>query len=206
MATDNITELTQKPASEVLRDSDRTSVGVVRILSDSAGTPGEEREFETGDEALVEAGQAEWVVAPVHSPESGRRLDTDAEREQTPRDGIEVYPPAEPTTAQRRSEARLEGYVDAHTDEGVGEKLAAKRAEANRQASRSDDEGDAKLQASLGGMAARTGPLTTANDLTADKLAGEDTGANPAADTRSPAEKDTARKSAPAKAAGSKES
>jgi hypothetical protein len=169
MANDDITALTQRPASEVLRDTDRNSVGVVRILSDSAGAPGEEREYETGDEALVEAGQAEWVVAPVHSPASGRRLDTDAEREQAPAGGAEVYPPAEPTTPQRRSEARKEGYVEAHTDEGVGEKIAAKRAEVARGSSDSKSGTDAKRQAALGGRGARSGPVTAASDLDADQ-------------------------------------
>jgi hypothetical protein len=169
-------ELTLKRATDVIRDSDRDSVGVVRILSGSAGTPGEEREYQAGDEALVEAGQAEWVVAPVHSPAAGRRLDTDAEREQTPRDGIEVYPPAEPTTASRRSQARVEGYVDAHSDTGVGEKLAAARAETARNATASD--GDAKTQAALGGLSARSGPVTAPGDLTPAVLAGDDTAAS----------------------------
>jgi hypothetical protein len=163
---DDVDALTQRRASDVLRDTDRTSVGVVRILADSAGTPGEEREYRTGDEALVEVGQAEWVVAPVHSPAAGRRLDGDAEREPYPADGVEAYPPAEPTTAARRTQARQQGYVDAHSDTGVGEKLAAARADAARAGA---GDGDAKLQASLGGRGARSGPVTAASDLPADQ-------------------------------------
>lgn len=179
---DQAAELTQKRATDVIRDTDRTSVGVVRILSNSAGTPGEEREYQTGDEALVETGQAEWVVAPVHSPAAGRRLDADAEREQTPRDGIEVYPPAEPTTSARRSEARLEGFVDAHSDEGVGEKLAGARVEAARTANSPD--GDAKTQAALGGLSARSGPVTASSDLSPQAPDGSVAGGATADDTR----------------------
>lgn len=177
-------ELTLKRATDVIRDTDRSSVGVVRILSGSAGTPGEEREYKTGDEALVEAGQAEWVVAPVHSPAAGRRLDADAEREQAPQDGIEVYPPAEPTTAARRSQARMQGYVGAHTDEGVGEKLAGERARIAREST--NPEGDAKTQAALGGLSARSGPVTApGNDLTPQALAPDDSvAAGAAADAR----------------------
>lgn len=163
----NSEELTQKRATDVLRDSDRDSVGVVRILSDSAGTPGDEREYETGDEALVEAGRAEWVVAPVHLPSAGRRLDTDAEREALPADGAEAYPPAEPTTAARRSEARREGVVDAHSDEGLGERLVKARADVARASA--SKEGDARTQAKLGGFGARSGPATAQSDLPADQ-------------------------------------
>lgn len=191
-----VAELTQKPAAEVLRDTDRVSVGVVRILSAAAGTPGEEREYQTGDEAIVEAGQAEWVVAPVHSPAAGRRLDTDAEREQTPLGGVEVYPPAEPTTAARRSAARIDGSVEAHSDTGVGEQLAAKRAEVARDAV--PREGDVKLQAELGGRAARSGPASAQSDLPADKPVEE----APPAD--SPAVKPA--KAAPAKATPARDS
>jgi hypothetical protein len=88
----SIEELTHKPAAEVLRDSNRVSVGVVRILSADAGKPGSEREYRSGDEALVEAGKAEWVVAPVHSVAAGKRLDGDAERDVDP-------PPAESAPA-----------------------------------------------------------------------------------------------------------
>src|SRR5437870_4485085 len=91
-------ELTQRRATDVLRDTDRDSVGVLRVLSAQAGTPGEEREYGPGDEALVEAGLAEWVVAPVHLPSAGRRLNHDGEREPAPLGGIEAYPPAEPTS------------------------------------------------------------------------------------------------------------
>jgi hypothetical protein len=163
----SVEELTTKPASEVLRDSDRDSVGVVRILADSAGKTGEEREYAPGDEALVEAGQAEWVVAPVHLPSAGRRLDHDAEREPAPLSGVEVYPPAEPTTADRRAEARREGSVAAHSDEGFGEKLASRRAEVARDTASGD--GDAARQAALGGLGARSGPATATSDLAADK-------------------------------------
>lgn len=192
MATDN-DNLHLKRAQQVLAETDRDSYGVVRILADSAGTPGEEREYEPGDEALVEAGRAEWVTAPVHLPSSGRRLDHDAEREQTPQDGAEVYPPAEPTTPARRSEARLEGYVDAHSGEGLGETLAAKRAEIARDnTGPGGDRGDAKTQAALGGMSARSGPITVPNDLTPDRLAGDQTAAAPA--KTAPAKKATADK------------
>lgn len=176
MATDN-DNLHLKRAQQVLAETDRDSYGIVRILSDSAGRAGEEREYEPGDEALVESGRAEWVTAPVHLPSSGRRLDHDAEREQTPQDGVEVYPPAEPTTPQRRSEARIEGFVDAHSDEGLGEKLATARADIARDNTGAGDKGDAKTQAALGGLAARSGPVTnSANDLTAEKLVGDQTG------------------------------
>lgn len=164
----SIEELTQKRAADVLRDSDRNSVGVTRILSSAAGRPGEEREYETGDEALVEAGWAEWVVAPVHLPAAGRRLDTDAEREPRPLGGVEVYPPAEPTTAARRVEARLEGSVAAEIDDGAGEKIAAKRSEVARGGARVDEQ-DVKHQAALGGRSARSGPVTAASDLPADQ-------------------------------------
>jgi hypothetical protein len=189
--------LATRPASEVLRDTDAVSVGSVRILNDSAGTPGEERPYEAGDEALVEGGHAEWVVAPVHLPAAGRRLDGDAEREQIPAGGIEVYPPAEPTTAARRAEARRVGYVDAHSDEGVGEKLAARRAEVARSRGGRDD-GDVARQASLGGHGARSGPVTAPSDLPADEVPAE--ADQPAAGKDSgPA---TAKKAAPAKASG----
>jgi hypothetical protein len=163
----SIEELTQKPASEVLRDSDRVSVGVVRILADSAGTPGEEREYKPGDEALVEQRVAEWVVAPVHSPAAGRRLDHDAEREPAPLAGVEAYPPAEPTTAARRATARAEGSVEAHADEGLGEKLAGERAKLARDLAEGD--GDAARQAALGSLGARSGPVTSRSTLPADK-------------------------------------
>jgi hypothetical protein len=165
MANDHAEELTQRPAAEVLRDTDRTSVGVVRILSSAAGKPGEEREYKTGDEALVEGGQAEWVVAPVHSPASGRRMDADAERGATPLGGAEVYPPAEPTTSGRRSAARADGYVDAHTDDKAAGTIAAKRSEV---ASSTDAE-SVKTDAALGGLGARSGPVTAQSDLPADK-------------------------------------
>lgn len=177
---ENITELTTRRAADVLTTTDRDSVGVVRILSDSAGTPGEEREYRAGDEALVEAGRAEWVVAPVHLPSAGRRLDNDAEREQTPADGVEAYPPAEPTTPQRRGQARREGVVEAHSDSGVAEKLAAARVKAAREETSTD--GDAKTQAELGGLNARSGPVTASGDLTPAKLA-EGSAADPKADT-----------------------
>jgi hypothetical protein len=164
MATE---DLSQRSAQDVLRETDRTSYGVVRILSDSAGSPGEEREYQTGDEALVEAGQAEWVVAPVHLPAAGRRLDTDAEREPAPADGVEAYPPAEPTDAARRVQARVEGAVGAQVDEGLGEKLTARRREVARRGS--DTGGDAKLQAELGGRGARSGPVTAQSDLPVDQ-------------------------------------
>lgn len=177
---ENISELTTRRAGDVLLTSDRDSVGVVRILSDSAGTPGEEREYQAGDEALVEASRAEWVVAPVHLPSAGRRLDGDAEREQTPADGVEAYPPAEPTSPQRRGQARKEGTVEAHSDAGVAEKLAAARVKAAREETSTD--GDAKQQAELGGMNARSGPVTAPGDLTPAKLA-PGSAADPKADT-----------------------
>jgi hypothetical protein len=166
---------TSRTPAEILRDTDRDSYGVVRILADSAGTPGEEREYKTGDEALVEHGAAEWVVAPVHLPSAGRRLDADAEREPMPRSGVEAYPPAEPTTAARRAEARREGFVKAHVDEGVGEKLAARRAEVGRDMA---DRGDADRQAALGSLGARSGPVTAVSDLPADKMIAEASAGN----------------------------
>lgn len=175
MANDDNLHL--KSAQQVLAETDRDSYGVVRVLSDSAGTPGEEREYEPGDEALVDSGRAEWVIAPVHLPSAGRRLDSTpgaAEKEPTPLDGVEVYPPAEPTTPQRRSEARKEGYVEAHSDEGVAEKVASKRAEIAREnTGGGTDKGDAKLQASLGGLSARSGPVSVPNDLTPGDLVGD---------------------------------
>lgn len=161
-----VDKLTSTPAHEVLRDSDRVSVGVVRILNAIAGTPGDEREYETGDEALVENGVAEWVVAPVHLPAAGRRLDHDAEREATPLGGIETYPPAEPTDAARRATARQEGYVDAHSDEGLAENLAGQRAKVARKLA---TDSDAATQARLGGLGARSGPVNANSDLAADK-------------------------------------
>lgn len=162
--------LVQRRAADVLVESDRQSVGLVRILSEAAGTPGEVREYEDGDEALVEAGQADWVVAPVHSPAAGRRLDTDQEREALPRDGVEAFPPAD-GSVERTEKARAEGYVEAHSADGLAEKLAAKRAETARSGAASD--GDAKLQAHLGGLSARSGPVTAQSDLPADKQLAE---------------------------------
>lgn len=171
MATSD--ELTTRSAAEVLRDTDRDSVGVVRILNSSAGKPGEEREYKAGDEALVEHGLAEWVVAPVHLPSAGRRLDHDAESEPTPLDGAEAYPPAEPTTGARRAHARDKGWVDAHTDGGFAEKLGAARTKAARSAA--DSDGDAKLAAELGGLGARSGPVTARSELPADRQLAEQT-------------------------------
>jgi hypothetical protein len=171
MANDEADRMTVVRPAEVLRDTDRDSVGVVRVLSDDAGTPGQEREYQAGDEALVEAGQAEWVVAPVHLPSAGRRLDFDAEREATPDDGVETYPPAEPTTGARRSAARAEGVVEAHSDEGLGEKMAKARATTRRRTA--DRGGDAETQARLGGLGARSGPVTAQSDLPADRQLAE---------------------------------
>lgn len=170
-----IEELTQRSATEVLRDTDRNSVGVVRVLSSTAGTAGQEREYEAGDEALVEAGQAEWVVAPVHLPAAGRRLDTDAERGPTPLGGIEAYPPAEPTTAARRSQARIEGSVEAHADDDVATKIAAKRAGVAKAAATAGGV-DVKAQTEFGGRSARSGPITAASDLPADLPADQPAG------------------------------
>lgn len=155
-----------RPPAEVLREGGRDSYGVVRILAASAGKPGDEREYKSGDEVLVEHGMAEWVIAPVHLPSAGRRLDGDAEREQTPQSGVEVFPPAEPTTAARRAEARQVGHVAAHADEGLAGKLASARLDAVRDLA---GRGDAARQAELGGMGARSGPITSLSDLPADK-------------------------------------
>lgn len=195
---EEVKNLAIRRASDVLRDTDRDSVGLVRVLSGTDGTAGDVREYEEGDEALVEAGRAEWVVAPVHAPSSGRRLDTDQEREALPRDGIEAFPPADGDPL-REAEARREGYVEAHTVDGLDGRLAAKRAEVAREGTRTGDDGDARTQAALGGLGARSGPITAPSDLTAEKLAGEDTAADPAADTR------PAKKATPAKP-GSRES
>lgn len=187
----DVDALVTKRAADVLRDSDRDSVGVIRVLSDTVGKPATEREYEAGDEALVEAGRAEWVVAPVHLPSAGRRLDHDAEREATPRDGVEVYPPAEPTTGDRRAESRYVGHVEAASDEGVATKLAEKRQELAREDAGPGEKGDAALQAELGGHAARSGPVTAQSDLPADKPV-----------ESAPVEsKPTVAKAAPAKAA-----
>jgi hypothetical protein len=158
--------------SDVLRDGGRDSFGVVRILSADAGQPGEEREYEVGDEALVEYGLAEWVVAPVHLPSAGRRLDHDAQREPTPLGGVEAYPPAGPTSAARRTEAREKGYVEAHIHEGLGEKLASRRMEVARSLAERDG-ADVRTQAALGSLSARSGPVGARSDLAADKLLAE---------------------------------
>lgn len=169
----SVDEIQFRQPAAVLRDTDRDSVGVLRVLNSKAGTPGEEREYEPGDEALVEAGLAEWVVAPVHLPSAGRRLDHDAEREPAPLAGMEAYPPAEPTTSARRAEAREKGVVDAHTFEGLGEKLAGRRSEVARQLA--DGDGDAARQAELGSLGARSGPVTARSELAADKALAEAT-------------------------------
>jgi len=163
-------DLGRHPASTVLAESgpDQHTYGVTRVLSSQAGSPGEEREYEVGDEALVEAGLAEWVVAPVFEPAAGRRHD-DASREPTPLGGIEAFPVAEPTTPARRAEARPKRVADAHVDEGLGEKLAAKRRDVARGLSDGDEGDDAKTQAGLGSLGARSGPVTARSDLAADK-------------------------------------
>lgn len=188
-------DLSTVRAREAFDGSNDDSFGVVRILNSSAGSPGEERAYETGDEALVEGGLAEWVVAPVHKPSAGRRLDHDAEREPTPLGRAEAYPLAGPTTAVRRAEARDRGVVDAHVDKGLGEKLAARRAEVA--GDRGDDD-DVRTQASLGGLGARSGPVTARSDLAADKqLAAATT-------TTDPDEKDDAAKARARTAPGAK--
>lgn len=158
-----------RAGERALHGTDGVSVGVVRILSKDAGTPGEEREYETGDEALVESGQAEWVVAPIHYPAAGRRLSGQggSEREAVPADGVETYPPAEPTSVDRKVTARLEGVVEAATEEGLGARLADARAKSERK--NAGRGGDAKLQAKLGGRGARSGPVTAQSDLPADQ-------------------------------------
>jgi hypothetical protein len=160
-------DLSSLRAKEAFDASDDDSYGVVRILNSSAGSPGDERAYEVGDEALVEHGLAEWVVAPVHNPSAGRRLDHDAAREPTPLGGVEAYPPAEPTTSARRVEARQEGFVDAHVHEGLGEKLAARRVEVARDLAEGDGEG-VRAQLALGSLSARSGPVTARSDLAAD--------------------------------------
>jgi hypothetical protein len=156
-------------AERSLHGTDGVSAGVVRILSKDAGKPGEEREYKTGDEALVESGQAEWVVAPIHYPGAGRRLSGQggSEHEAVPADGVETYPPAEPTSADRRVKARLDGVVAAASEKGLGAKLAEARAESERK--NAGRGGDAKLQAKLGGRGARSGPVTAQSDLPADQ-------------------------------------
>lgn len=187
-----------KSPQEILRDTDRDSYGVVRITSGAAGTVGEEREYEAGDEALVEAGQAEWVVAPVHLPSAGRRLDAGrADEEARPLGGVEVYPPAEPTSSARRSQARTEGFVEAHSDEGLAERLAAKRSEVARGV-RATGEEDVRTQAAVGGLGARTGGGVTAADLVGDEVA---RGVTPTEEPGQPAKAAKA-----AKATGGKES
>lgn len=200
MANDDVKDLVSRRAADVLRDTDRKSVGVVRILSDSAGTPGDVREYESGDEALVEAGQAEWIVAPVHSPEAGRRLDTDAEREPHPRGGVEGFPPAD-GDPQREAEARRKGYVDAYIDEGAGEKLAAKRAEVAKGARESGRGDDVREQLKVANLSARSGPVTAeGSDLTPNKLL-EDAGV----DTSGEVQADRSAETKPARVKSTKE-
>jgi hypothetical protein len=195
--------LVYKRAADVLRDTDRDSVGVVRLLSKRAGEPALEREYELGDEALVESGQAEWVVAPVHLPSAGRRLDHDAEREALPLDGVEVYPPAEPTSAARRAESRVVGHVEASSADDVAAQIASKRTKIAREDAGQD--GDAALQAELGGHGARSGPVTAQSDLPSAEEASEDVAAkdtsSDSADTSrgSTVEKPAAARTAPAK-------
>lgn len=154
-------------AQDVIRaNPEVTSLGVTRVLASAAGSPGEERPYQTGDEVLVEQGVAEWVVAPVHTPAAGRRLDTDAEREPVPQAGVEAYPPAEPTTGVRRSQARAEGTVPAQADQGVAEQLAKARVQAAQQVVAGSD---AQTQAQLGTRGARSGPVSSASELPADQ-------------------------------------
>lgn len=171
MSNEEVEVLSTVRASDVLLSTDRDSVGVVRILSDDAGAPGDEREYKEGDELLVQRGQAEWVVAPVHLPSAGRRLDGNAETEATPADGVETFPPAEPTTSARRSTARVEGVVDAHSAEGLSERTAKARAAAVN----TKDDGVTERNARLGGRGARSGPVTGKSDLPADQAPETDT-------------------------------
>lgn len=164
MANDEAGRLqVQRPTDVIHGDDDREYAGVTRVLTGTDA--GSEREYEPGDEALVEAGQAEWVVAPVFHPGAGRRLDGrpgSAEQSAAPRGGVEAYPPAEPTYPDRRTEARVEGVVDASTDSDVEGTISGKRAEAAKA-----DEGrgsDAAEQAKLGGAGARSGPVTSEAD------------------------------------------
>lgn len=169
-------DLNLRGAGEVLRDTDRDSYGVIQLTGADTGRgePGEEIEYEPGDEALVDAGLAAWVVAPVHLPSAGRRLDAKpggAEESAAPLGGVEVFPPAEPTTPARRSGARVEGYAEAHTDDGLGERMASRRAEVARGVG-SPEADDVKAQAALGGLGARTGGGITAADLVGEDVAG----------------------------------
>ena len=180
MASENLASYAGMTPAEVALRTGRDSYGVVRVLNSSAGTPGAEREYEAGDEALVENGLAEWVIAPVHLPSAGRRLDGDAEREATPLGGIEAFPPATSYDHERDAEARREGYVTAFTDEGLGERMASKRASVARDLANEDD---VKSNAALGSLGARSGPVTSRSDLPADKALAE---ASATGDTSAP--------------------
>lgn len=164
-------DMAQHRPTDLLRDTDRDYFGVLRVLNSVAGTPGEEREYEAGDEALVEQGLAEWVVAPVFAPSAGRQLDGvgSAARAANPLGGVEVFPVAGPTNPARRSQARTQGFVEAHMDEGAEEKLAAKRSSLARDLA-SDGRDDVTLQAELGGLGARSGPASARSELPADQV------------------------------------
>lgn len=75
--------------------AERVSFGSTRLAD------GTVRDYEPGDEELVEAGLAVWVSAPVHTPAAGRRLDGIQGRAEVP-----VEEPAEaveePASSSRR--------------------------------------------------------------------------------------------------------
>lgn len=164
----DLNEFTGMTPGEVVARTDRDSYGVVRILNSSAGTPGDVREYKEGDEVLVENGLADWVVAPVHGVSAGRRLDGAgrAEVAATPMGGIEAFPNAESYDHGRDAAARRDGFVEAYSADGLAGRMAAKREEV---AAGLADESDVKLNASLGSLGARSGPVTSRSELPADK-------------------------------------
>ena len=148
------------------------SAGITRVLNGAAGTPGEERLYQEGDEALVEQGYAEWVVAPVFTPEAGRRLDGafSAEKTATPSGGVEAFPPAISYVPGREAKARADGYVEAFTtDEPVEAKLAVSRSKAAKDAAGGDD----KASLATASLGARSGPVTAHSELPADVQAAQ---------------------------------
>lgn len=84
MADNELEAIRHAQGSRLLVETDRVSYGITRVYKtiDDAASPNaerevaEEREYRIGDEDLVASGKAEWVVAPVHSKDAGRRLDS----------------------------------------------------------------------------------------------------------------------------------
>jgi hypothetical protein len=162
--------------------------GVVRVLSEAAGKPGDERDYEVGDDALIENGMAEWVVAPSNFVEDGLRLDSNSgRRAASPLGGVEAFPVASSTDGDnsRDVHARRHGSAPAHDAGSHDRDMAAAHAKAAELVA---EDSDAERQASLGSLGARSGPVTARSDLPADKAIAE---ASNAGDT--PAEDKPAR-------------